>query len=133
MRETDGEDRAIRTLYRVKQTEALERKLHEQSVGFAAMVTEPELLIVRLGLQTARNELVPDIVREALSLRASNRDFRTTWIVQEPTQPFRAPKNRTDRVMVAWSPGLQDHLDAEYPIVALKDEPKGEFTDLAGV
>ena len=68
MRETDSTDRAARLLYDPKNPNPeLYAKILEQSVSFADYIKKPALLIIRLGVQTIPNSLIPDIILALLS------------------------------------------------------------------
>lgn len=71
----------------------------------------PDLLIVLLGVKAAKNREMPQVLLEALQLRAM-RD-KPTWVIDQSSNPFRMGH-------ICWSGQVQAVLD-EYPHLWLDD------------
>lgn len=69
---------------------------HRELVGL-----RDDLVIVRLGMASVKNVELPNIIKEALSYRASK--GKPTWLIDSPDQPFRKGHK-------AWSEELEGYL-----------------------
>jgi hypothetical protein len=65
----------------------------------------PELLVVLLGVKAAANKEMPQVLFEALRLR--NMRDKPTWVIDQPTNPFRMGH-------ICWSGQVQATLE-DYP------------------
>ncbi len=69
--------------------------------GLEDLAEAPDLLIVRLGVKTARNSATPEVLIETIELRQHLN--KPTWLVIEPTKPL-------EEGHIAWSRGVMDAI-----------------------
>jgi hypothetical protein len=95
--------------------------LRELSKTYVSVMDEPDLVIFRIGLQFVKNDDMPNVVRQCLSVREDGkRGPRGLWIHMEPTVQWGRAQGKTDRSCVSWSPpDLAKHIETNYPLVSL--------------
>ena len=76
----------------------------------------PDLLIIRLGIKSARNSAMPEVLIEAVELRLHL--GKPTWIVTEPDRPL-------EDGHIAWSRGVDETLDGWDLVPVLSTISKG--------
>lgn len=79
-----------------------------------ALVHPPDLLIIRVGIKTARNAAMPEVLAEALLQR--EHEGRPTWVVDSPRNPLKEG-------CLSWSETVMDILD-DWPHIVLKPDLK---------
>jgi hypothetical protein len=115
------------TLRGSKELSSAERlQLEELAEDYTEFVQRPWLLIVRLGFQLIRNEMVSGVVHESLysiRMRESNGP-QGVWIVLEPGDYF-GPKSKERRPVHAYSEEFEAFLEQHYESVDLEEKPQG--------
>ena len=66
------------------------------------LAESPTLLIIRLGVKTARNSAMPEVLAETIELRQHL--GKPTWVVVEPSKPL-------EEGHISWSRAVEDALD----------------------
>ena len=66
------------------------------------LAESPTLLIIRLGVKTARNSAMPEVLAETIELRQHL--GKPTWLVIEPNKPL-------EEGHISWSRAVDDALD----------------------
>lgn len=66
------------------------------------LAESPTLLIIRLGVKTARNSAMPEVLAETIELRQHL--GKPTWLVVEPNKPL-------EEGHISWSRAVDDALD----------------------
>ena len=66
------------------------------------LAESPTLLIIRLGVKTARNSAMPEVLAETIELRQHL--GKPTWIIVEPNKPL-------EEGHISWSRAVDDALD----------------------
>ncbi len=66
------------------------------------LAESPTLLIIRLGVKTARNSAMPEVLAETIELRQHL--GKPTWLVVEPDKPL-------EEGHISWSRAVEDALD----------------------
>lgn len=84
------------------------------------LVDPPELLVVRLGVKSARNSAMGEVLLEALYHRSHV--GKPTWVVDQPTRRF-------DPSHLAFSEDGLHHIQ-QFPRVVLDDVPEGLAIEL---
>lgn len=70
--------------------------------GLEDLAESPHLLIIRLGVKTARNVAMPEVLVETIELR--NHLNKPTWIVVDPKQPL-------EQGHISWSSAVEEAID----------------------
>ena len=81
------------------------------------LVDPPDTLIVMLGVKLARNEAMPEVLAETISLRQNL--GKPMWIVDPPNKPFREGHR-------AWSPEVRE-LISEYTVLRPDSTARGRM------
>ena len=66
------------------------------------LAESPTLLVIRLGVKTARNSAMPEVLAETIELRQHL--GKPTWLVVEPEKPL-------EEGHISWSRAVDDALD----------------------
>lgn len=74
------------------------------------LAESPTLLIIRLGVKTARNSAMPEVLAETIELRQHL--GKPTWIVEEPEKPL-------EEGHISWSRAVEDALDGWERVMVL--------------
>ena len=87
------------------------------------LVEPPDTLIVVLGVKAARNQAMPEVLAEAISLRESV--GKSMWIVDQPDKPLREGHR-------AWSPEVRENL-YEFEMLTLQSTAKGRMAPVSQI
>ena len=86
-----------------------------KSLTLLDLVIPPELLIIRLGVKTARNVAMPEVFLEALMHR--EHEGLPTWVVDQPSKPL-------SEGHLCWSTEIQHYLSSWKKIKLQGNTPK---------
>lgn len=78
----------------------------------------PELLIIRLGVKVARNSAMPEVLYEALTIRAH--EGKPTWVWDQPDVPFDDAHLSYSRLVAEFMESWQRVHQNDEPIVQQK-------------
>lgn len=87
-------------------------------VTITDLVTPPDLLIIKMGVKTARNQAASEVLAEAINLRTHPTINRPTWIWEEPHHPLNSGH-------MFWSDQLGFRLAEEFSRVKDLADPGG--------
>lgn len=87
------------------------------------LAESPTLLIIRLGVKTARNSAMPEVLAETIELRQHL--GKPTWVVEEPDKPL-------EEGHISWSRAVEDALDG-WERVAIIGTAKSETRKASGL
>lgn len=79
----------------------------------------PDLLVIRLGIKSARNSAMPEVLIEAVELRLHL--GKPTWVVTDPDRPL-------EEGHIAWSRGVEETLDGweSVPVLSTINKSAGK-------
>lgn len=77
------------------------------------LVDPPKHLIIRLGVKTARNAAMPEVLLEALTHR--HHVGKSTWVVEHPNQPLQGGH-------LCWSDAVMEYLHDHYKTVKIASD-----------
>lgn len=73
------------------------------------LAESPDLLVIRLGVKTARNSAMPEVLGETIELRSHLN--KPTWVVCEPDKPL-------EEGHISWSRAVEEMLEG-WPILKI--------------
>lgn len=79
----------------------------------------PDLLIIRVGIKSARNSAMPEVLTEAIELRQHL--GKPTWVVTDPDRPL-------EEGHISWSRSVEDSLDGWDKVAVLETVSKKKMT-----
>jgi hypothetical protein len=98
------------------------------------LVDPPELMILRLGVKSARNSAMGEVLLEALKHRAH--EGKPTWVVDQPTRRFDpshlAFSEEALQHIQRWEHIVLDSLDRGLTVTPVGDLAQGENLALSG-
>lgn len=95
-----------------------------EALTLVDLIDPPKHLVIRLGVKTARNVAMPEVLLEALQHR--HHVGKSTWVVEHPNQPLQAGH-------LCWSDDVMAFLHDHYKTVRITSEFQEPTASIASV